>query len=495
MENTNLEIEREVEEIKVVDGSVTRNTSYLIFALILQKIISFTYFTLLARNLGPANLGQYYFAISFTTIFSIAMDFGLVNVLTREVAKNKLLARDLLGSVIAIKLPLAALTLILIFAAAQIGGYGGEIKILIYLSSACVILDSFTAAFFGVVRGFHNLKFESVSSVIFQLIVMTGGLIFMSRGFSLPWIFSSLVLASLFNFFYSAFVLIKKIGVSARPFFDRQLIRSVIFIAIPFGLYAIFQRFYTYFDSVLLEHFAGDKYVGYYQISFRIIFALQFLPAAFIASLYPAMSNYWVTNRRQLAVSFEKSLVYLAVISLPVSAGVAALADKIILLFKSGYDEAVLPMRIIIFSVLFIFINYPIGSLLNACDRQKRNTFNIIVVTILSVILNLILIPRFLAVGASITVLATSILMTVLGFYQVRKIISFDGGKIASAFGKIAVAAAVMGTAVFYLKGVISVFLVIPIGVILYVLLLFTFKAVKKEEVSYLVKSFFSRKI
>jgi len=493
MEKDNLEIEEDAESIKVIDGSVTRNTSYLTFALILQKVVSFIYFTLLARNLGPENLGRYYFAISFTTIFSIIMDFGLVNVLTREVAKKKLEAKNLLGSVVAIKLPLAFLTLLLIYLAAQIGGYGDQVKILIYLSSAIIVLDSFTSAFFGVIRGFHNLIFESISSVIFQLIVLISGLFFMYNGFSLPWIFSALLMASVFNFIYSYGMLSRKVGVSIKLFYNKALIKTIVLIAIPFGIYAVFQRVYTYFDSVLLEHFAGDKYVGYYQIAFRIITALQFLPGAFIASLYPAMSNYWVSNRKQLSVSFEKALIYLAIVSLPISAGVVALADKIILLFKSGYGEAVLPMQIIILSVLFIFINYPIGSLLNACDRQKNNTYNMIAVTIVSVILNLILIPQFKAVGASITVLATSILMTILGIYWAKKTISFDGKKIISAFGKIFTAAAVMGLAVFYLKIHLNVFLTVPLGAILYAAMLFLFKTIGKDEISHIYKSFVKR--
>ncbi|HTW96508.1 MAG TPA: flippase, partial [Candidatus Methylomirabilis sp.] len=483
MEKDNLEIEEDIEEAKIVDGSVTRNTSYLTFALILQKIVSFTYFTLLARNLGPEKLGQYYFAISFTTIFSIIIDLGLVNVLTREVAKNKFAAKDLLGTITAIKLPLALFTILLIYLFAQIGGYTQEIKYLIYLSSLSVVLDSFTSAFFGVVRGFHNLIFESISSVIFQLIVMGFGLFFMYQGFSLPWIFSSLTMASAFNFIFSFLVLSKKIGVAIKPFFTARLIKEMILIALPFGIYAIFQRVYTYLDTVLLEHFSGALYVGYYQISFRIIFALQFLPGAFIASLYPAMSNYWVTNRRQLSISFEKALIYLAIISLPISAGIVALADKIILLFKSGYGEAVLPMQIIILSIFFIFINYPIGSLLNACDRQKNNTSNMIIITALSVIMNLILIPHWRAVGASITVLATNALMTILGFYWAKKTVNFDGRKIFFACGKIFLAAILMGLAAWYGKMLLNILLVIPGAVIIYVFLLFLFRTIGKDEV------------
>ena len=114
--------------------NIAKNTSYFTLALILQKVISFTYFVIIARALGPGDLGKYYFAISFATIFSILMDLGLTNVLTREIAKTQDRAKAYLGSVLAIKLPLSVLTGLLIVMLANILGYQELIKTLIYFS-------------------------------------------------------------------------------------------------------------------------------------------------------------------------------------------------------------------------------------------------------------------------------------------------------------------------------------------------------------------------
>ncbi len=471
-------------------GNITKNTSYLTFALVLQKIISFTYFTLLARNLGPENLGKYYFAISFTTVFSILIDIGMVNMLTREVAKKKDEANNLLGSVVAIKLPLVILTVLATVITVNVGDYGQLVRNLIYISLGCVVLDSFTTTFWAVVRGFHNLLFESISSVLFQIIVMTTGLIFLYNDLGLIYIMCALLSASIFHFIYSSTVLIKKFKIRIIPVFNWQLMRRLLLITLPFGLFAIFQRLYMYMDSVLLGVLAGDEYVGYYQISFKIIFALQFLPMAFVASLYPAMSNFWQNDRKQLKVSFEKALIYLMVISIPISAGVVALADKIIIIFKEGYQAAVLPMQVIILSVLFVFVNFPIGSLLNACDQQKKNTANMIITAVASIILNLILVPRFQALGASITVLATNILMTVLGLYWALKIINIDKKKILTAFAKILLSAGLMGIGVYAAKEYAPALALIPAGALLYFFLLLTLKILKKDEIRHICGSF-----
>jgi len=79
--------------------NIAKNTSYFTLALILQKVISFTYFVLIARAIGPEDLGKYYFAISFTSIFGIFIDIGQSSVLTREVAKRPDEAEKLFSSV------------------------------------------------------------------------------------------------------------------------------------------------------------------------------------------------------------------------------------------------------------------------------------------------------------------------------------------------------------------------------------------------------------
>jgi O-antigen/teichoic acid export membrane protein len=244
---------------------------------------------------------------------------------------------------------------------------------------------------------------------------------------------------------------------------------------------------------VLLERYAGAVYVGYYQISFRIIFALQFIPSAFAASIYPAMSSYWVSDKTQLKITFEKALVYLTIVALPISAGVVALADEIVMLFKSGYGEAVLPMRIIILSLIFIFVNFPLGSLLNACDRQKTNTKNIAIVTIFSIILNFALIPHFKAVGASLSVLVSSALMTGLGLFWANRIVSMDWPKLIRAMVKISCAASIMGVSVYLLKGAVGTWSVIPIGALLYTVIILALRTISKEEILHIFNSVFKK--
>ncbi len=474
--------------------NIAKNTSYFTIALVIQKILSFTYFTILANYLIPEDLGKYYLAISFTSIFAIFIDFGLSNVLTREVAKNQERSGSLLGVIMAFKLPLAVLAISATALMVNVLGYPSLTRTLVYLSSISMVLDSFTMSFFSVIRGFHNLKYESISSIMFMVIALGWGIVALRLELSLPWIIMALVASSIFNLLYSLGFLLFKFKISFRPRWDKVLMKSIILIALPFAMYGIFQRIYMYLDTVLLSIMAGDRAVGIYQIAFKIIFALQFLPMAFIASLYPAFSSYWQHNREQLAITFERAMNYLIIISLPISLGISVLARSIINLFKPEYSDAVLPLQIIIGSLIFIFLNFPVGSLLNACDRQKRNTLNMSITVTVSIILNLILIPRLQATGASITVFATNFLMLALGLQSVSRVVKIRYGKILSVLFRSLPAAILMAGAVYFLKSLTTIFVAVPIGGLLYFCILYLFGGFRRDDVASILNAFIGKK-
>jgi len=314
-------------------------------------------------------------------------------------------------------------------------------------------------------------------------------------GKGLSWIMLALVLASSIKFIYASLLLVMKWKLKLFPLFNKKYAISLFKLSIPFGIFAIFQRGYMYLDSIFLSLLAGDKYVGLYQVAFKMIFALQFLPLAFIATLYPAMSNYWLNNRQQLTITFERAINYLTIISLPISFGIIALADKIVLLFKSGFNEAILPLQISMASLTFIFLIFPVGSLLNACDKQKQNTIIMGVTLLVSIIMNLALIPHFQAVGASITLVFTSLFMFILSIIVAKKIINFKLSIILKIFFKSLFASLVMFFAVIYFKNSINIFILSAIGGSIYFIILFIIGGFKREDVLSIFQSFFKKNI
>src|SRR3990167_651552 len=139
--------------------NLAKNTTYFTAALTVQKILAFIYFWFIANSLFPGQLGQYIFALSFTTLFSIFIDLGLSPVLTREAAKSKDRANLYLKNVIGLKIPLAIITLIVAWLVINITGKEAAVRLLVYLASVIMILDSFSLSFWVIFRARRTLKY------------------------------------------------------------------------------------------------------------------------------------------------------------------------------------------------------------------------------------------------------------------------------------------------------------------------------------------------
>ncbi len=191
-----------------------------------------------------------------------------------------------------------------------------------------------------------------------------------------------------------------------------------------------------------------------------------------------------------MVISFERALNYLTIISLPIIVGAIVLADRIVLLFTADYAAAVWPLRISILSLFFIFLNFPIGALLNACDAQRRNTFNMAVVTVISVALNFLLIPTWQAVGASITVLFTNALMFILGLIAVRRIIVYRAKHNLIVLAKVLLAAGLMGVSVYIGGRYLNIVAVTLVGGALYFFFLFLLGGFSRADIMGVYASF-----
>jgi len=206
------------------------------------------------------------------------------------------------------------------------------------------------------------------------------------------------------------------------------------------------------------------------------------------------MSLYWHNNRSQLSITFVRAMHYSAIISLPIAIGGWVAADKLVLIFSTGYTGAIWPLRICLAALPFMFLGYPIGSLLNACDRQRINTRNMLFVLMASVIMNLLIIPWLGVVGASLTVLATNILLVILGFLQVRPILG-QAPRLIGRLSKVFLAALIMGLLIWQLKPLVNIFILVALGGLIYGLVLFLVGALRWSDITSVAGSFRRPKI
>lgn len=463
---------------------LAKNTAYLTVASIGQKIVAFVYFAMIARVVGVEWTGKYFLALSITTMVGVIADFGLTPVLVRETAKHPDQEQKILANALGAKLGLTALAFALAVLITNAFGHDELTRQLVYVATIVMALDTLHLTYYGVFRGRHRLSVESVGIFVGQIVTLTVGVTSLLIHPSLYFLIGALMAGSLWNVLFSAYRLKRSGGNPLSIRFDWFFIKRILKTALPFALAAIFVKIYSTTDSLLLKHFMGDEAVGLYSIAYKLTYAFQFLPLAFVAALYPTFSKLiHEKSRKELMATFEKAYWYMALLSVPIVFGIWAVADQIVvLIYGASYAGSVAPLQTLIFVLLFIFLDFPIGALLNADDRQSTKTAIMGGTMVINVLANIILIPQFGIMGACYSALLAFLFLYLAGMYFVRSSIDYDIKRLVRLGAPILCAGILMAIIVLILKVYITILVVIPVGAAVYVAVLMATNTVNVKQ-------------
>ena len=470
---------------------IIRNTTYLSLAYVGQKFLSFVYFTLIARWAGVFDTGAYVFALAYSTIFTVFVDFGLSQLVQREIAQNPEDTERITQRSLGIKFFYAIFSTIFGLVLIHFLTSDPLILRMVYIAMAVMLVDSFNLSIWAAFRGVHRLVYESIAVVLSQAIVLTVGITGLVLNAPLEVLIVALLCGSIFTAIFSTTFLRLKLGFWPKFRIRKKDPPGLGRKAVSFGLAGVFTRIFASFDTVLLRQIVGEAAVGFYAIPNKVVFAAQFIPAAFAASIYPAMSHHYQKDDKKMLGIFEQSFLFLLILSIPMTIGLFVLTPIIVeQIFSAEYLPSILAMQILVWGIIFGFTEFPIGALLAAIGQQNKNTITRGVVMVINVVLNFILIPLYSFVGTSIAALASYVVLVVMGLYWVRKYVSPNWRLLGVALCKIILAALAMGAVVWALLTVLHWTLVILVGIIVYTFLAIVMRIVKFDEIRFLLKSF-----
>lgn len=408
---------------------VAKNTIALFSAQTVGYTLSFIYIVYAARYLGAEGFGVLAFAMAFTAIFGIFTDMGLNLLTVREVARDKALAPEYLTNIIATKFMLSFLTLALLAAAINLMGYPAVTVKAVYIVALSVVVGAFTMTIYSIFQAHEKIEYISVGQILSGVFLFTGGMAAKKWGAGVAGFASVLVFASLASLVYSIGVLKFKFSglffewsLKKTPL-DIEFCRKALKEAFPVTVALLFAATTYWTSTIMLSLMKGDAAVGWYNAVYRIVLVLQFIPYSFITAIYPIMSMFYKTSDESLRRVYEKSFKYLTIVGVPVGVAVTFLAERIIFfIYGGGYANSVLPLKILVWSTVFVFMNVTFGNLFICLDRQSIVTKITGLCVVVNVAFNIVLIPRLGIVGASITAVLTELTYLLLCFVWGGKI-------------------------------------------------------------------------
>lgn len=380
---------------------------------------------------GVESYGFYFSLFNFSMILNILLDLGITNYNNRNIARHHFLLDKHVSNIVGLKITLGFFYAIVSLSIAAVLKYEWEQFKLLFVLIFNQFLLSFILYLRSNISGLHKFRTDSFISVLDRLllIIICSGLIwghFTDQPFQIEWF----VYAQTGSYSITAaitFLIVLAHCKKIKLKFNISFFRMVLKKSFPFALLTLLMAFYSRSDAVLIERLLpnGKEQAGIYAQSFRIIDALSMFSFLFAALLLPIFSK--MIKKKEPVIQLVKLSFFLLIVpvTIIVSNCYFYRSEIIDLLYKSHVSFSAQIFGVLIISFVAISFSYIFGTLLTANGSLRLLNQTATAGIIINIILNLILIPRYQALGAAYTALITQSGMAIIQLFIARKIFRF----------------------------------------------------------------------
>lgn len=456
---------------------VSANYIYNVLYQILTFITPIITAPILTRTLGASNIGIYDYTYSIVNWFILFGMLGVTLYGNKEIAKaattnDKNVISKVFSQIFTMQMITVFLSLILFLVIFGLTNF--EYKEVYLFQSILIFASAFEVSWLYV--GLENFKRVTARNFIIKIITVLGIILFVKDANDLI-LYTILIGVTTLLGGISLFVGIKDIVHYIRPTFKELFnhIKGSIILFIP----QIATSIYSIFSKTMIGMlYPNIDEVGFYNYAYKLITMVLYLVTTIGTVMLPHVVSTIASGKEDKAKEMTNKTLKIALcLSFPLAIGFAVVAPYFIPWFlteefsKTGYIISILAPTIIFISITNVFGT----QYLIPFDRVKQYTISIVSGSIVNIISNLVLIPKFGGYGAAISAVITEFSVLIVQYIFVYKIFQFDG--VLSKAVKYFVSALVMGFFVFLIGhymgiGVITNIVQVIVGMIIYLLIL-----------------------
>ncbi|MBD3203554.1 oligosaccharide flippase family protein [Candidatus Woesearchaeota archaeon] len=481
---------------------IAKNTGFVFFGNNALKILSIILIFLIARYLGDAEYGKLSFVLSFTGLFFILTDLGTRILVVREIAQDKKKSPKVVSTILTLKAMTSFFVFFLILLAAFLLNYEKELILGIGIAAIGMIFDSFSTTLNSIFQAYERMEFPTITKIAKILIRFLITVPLLLSGIDFISVLAIFVFVQFLNLLFSL-IFCFKLFVKPIFVFDRDYMMSLVKRSFPFLLSGIFVTVYFRIDVTLMSKLAPtalpgiysettrEAVIGWYSSAYNILDGMISIAGALSAAMLPVAISYYKTSKKNLIRLYRLSVRYLTYLSIPAAVGIYILAEKIIILiYGYEYVNAVFALRILIWTIIPLYVNYVLGAMTIAMHKEKQTVYVLFGNCLVNLGLNIVLIPKLSLVGAALATVLTEIFYFGGYYYIVSK--NLTRLNLFNLLYKPVTASIMMAILLLRLKEFLNVFALVPIGFITYFLIMFLSKAFEKQDIE-LVKKIVKR--
>lgn len=477
-------------------SKIKKNLVWQIFYQILNAIIPLITSPYISRVLGAEQLGVFSYAQSIVNYFALIAMMGIGTYGIRLIAPLKNEKEKMSGQFWSVFL------LQLFFSIASISLYS------VYLIAFC--RDNKLIAFIQAIEIlsclvniswlFFGLE-EFKTTVIFSSIVRTLSvvlIILLVKKESDLWLYTLIIVSSSLGSHALLWIKLCKLVTSPKKEFIcfKPHFKPIFTLFIPIAAMSVYHSM----DKTMLGLLSTYSETGYYYNADKVINIPLGIISGITTVLMPKASKLIASSEKEEVISlFNKSLEGIVLVSVALSFGIAAVAVEFVpVFFGDGYEPCVL----LIYLFVPVFIIKSFSFLVRyvyiiPAKKDKIYIYSIFAGALVNLIANLILIPRYGAIGATIGTLIAEFVACVLQFALIWKDIKCGISLLKSSIYLVFAAvmfASVRAFSLIFKGGLLSLILEILVGALVFLFfVVLWFLIVKKNNLFREIKDLFKK--
>ena len=395
---------------------LSRNLSWNFAGQILAKFSLLLFHILFANLVGAKGYGEFSFVfVAGVIILQPSLDMGLNQLITKWVSRGN---TEVIRNSFQIKSRVSVVLLPLVI----LLGWWHEIHpillgtILIYF-----LINTIQQSLFGILRGLEDLRPESITVALQNLLALAVLWIFVNHEINEAWVGSLvLMLTRCAGTVLVSGIIWKKYLLKLKNYENSKTLQRTSNLwqeALTLGLVLFLIQFYFRIDTIMLGLLSSKAEVGLYSVAFNLMEGTFFIPSIVMAAIFPGLSQ-----AKQFLNYFRKGLLLLSLTGIAGGGAVFLFAEIIIkMFFAQEFQGSGEVLKILALAIPIIFWGYLMTQSLVALDHNRIYLGITAFAVLLNVLLNYWLIPEYGAEGAAIATVITEALIPLSCFLMILK--------------------------------------------------------------------------
>ena len=454
------------------------NLSYQLLIIILP-IITTPYVT---RVFSSDELGTYSYFNSIVTYFLLLATLGVANYGTKEISGNRNTIRKNFWGIYTLQLGATLFSSCIYVLLCQfLPVMKNPVAYILGLSLISKGLD-----ISWLFQGLEDFKRITVRNITVRLVGVISIFSFIKSSEDL---YLYIFLITIFELLGQLSMWLPAREFIGKPHFDwlyaKQHLKPVILLFLP----QVAISLYVTLDSTMLGSLASIRDVGIYDQSLKLVKILLTLVTSLGSVMLPRVSNLLSSgDHKAVNKMHEMSFLIYNLVIFPIIAGMLIVNDDFVTFFLGqDFQEARYAIAIMIFRMFFIGWTNIMGiQILIPHNKNKEFMLSTTIPAIVSVGLNLLLLPKLGYIGAAIVSVLTEVLVWLIQLFYTRSYLREV--PILGSLIKIIISSGVMYGILLFIKQflnvspIINVGLYAVLGAIIYASLILIFKVINLNE-------------